>query len=228
MQNILRRAARTTRAVVVFVVLPAAVLLGSVPAAATEVVRSFHQQLPTGAADRIHLDFPVGEVQVEGWDNRQVDLDVQIACDRQSTERCKATAKRLRLVYNTDQGQLEIRIADWPSLGAVRGLHVIAILHVPRSLPLRADLGVGKLSINGTTGNLTANLGVGEIQVTLPKESVASARVDAGIGDANLIAGGRHYESSGLVARKIVWDKGTGHARVKVDCGVGEIHVTLA
>ncbi len=216
------------RKIAACIIFLAAALLASIPAAATEVVRSFHQQLPTGAADRIHLDFPVGEVQVEGWDNRQVDLDVRIACDRKDTERCKATAKRLRLVYNTDQGQLEIRIADWPSLGAVRGLHVIATLHVPRSLPLRADLGVGKLSINGTTGNLTADLGVGEVQVTLPKESVASARVDTGIGDANLIAGGRHYESSGLVARKIVWDKGTGHARVKVDCGVGEIRVTLA
>ncbi len=216
------------RKIAAFIIFLAAALLAAIPAAATEVVRSFRQQLPTGTADRIHLDFPVGEVQVEGWDNRQVDLDVQIACDHQNTERCKATAKRLRLVYNTDQGQLEIKITDWPSLGAVRGLHVIATLHVPRSLPLRADLGVGKLSINGTTGNLTADLGVGEVRVTLPKEAVASARVDTGVGDANLIAGGRHYESSGLVARKIVWDKGTGHARVKVDCGVGEIHVTLA
>jgi hypothetical protein len=216
------------RKIAAFIIFLAAALLASIPAAATEVVRSFRQQLPTGTADRIHLDFPVGEVRVEGWDNRQVDLDVQIACDHQNTERCRATAKRLRLVYNTDQGQLEIKIADWPSLGAVRGLHVIAILRVPRSLPLRADLGVGKLSINGTTGNLTADLGVGEVRVTLPKEAVASARVDTGVGDANLIAGGRHYESSGLVARKIFWDKGTGHARVKVDCGVGEIHVTLA
>lgn len=213
---------------VVLMALMAAALLAAVPAAATEVVRSFHRQLPIQAADRIHLDFPVGEVQVDGWDNRQVDLDVRIACDRENTERCKATAKRLRLVYNTDGGQLEIKIADWPSLGAVRGLHVIASLHVPRNLPLRADLGVGKLSINGTTGNLTADLGIGEVQVTLPKESVGSARVDAGIGDANLIAGGRHYESSGLVARRIVWNRGTGHARVKVDCGVGEIHVRLA
>jgi hypothetical protein len=216
------------RKIAAFVIFLAAALLATVPAAATEVVRSFHQQLPIGAADRIHLDFPVGEVQVEGWDNRQVDLDVRIACDRENTERCKATAKRLRLVYNTDQGQLEIRIADWPSLGAVRGLHVIATLHVPRSLPLRADLGVGKLTIEGIASDVTADLGVGEVHVTLPKEAIGSAAIDTGIGEASLVAAGRRYSNGGLIVRAIHWDKGLGHARVKVDCGIGEIHVELA
>jgi hypothetical protein len=47
------------------------------------------------------------------------------------------------------------------------------------------------------------------------------------VGEASLIAGGRRYESSGLVARELNWNKGTGHAEVEVDCGVGEIAVTL-
>lgn len=212
-------------------ILAAAALLWTVsevlPADAKEIVRAFRQQLPVGSANRIHLDFPVGEVRVEGWDDRRVDLDVRIACDG-GTERCRKVAKDLRIVYNTDGGQLEIHVRDWPRLGAVRGLNVIAIVRVPRNLPLRADLGVGELTVQGLAGDLTADVGVGEVHATLPREAVGSAHLDTGIGESSLVAAGRRYSSSGLITRALKWNRGTGRSRVKVDCGVGEIRVTLA
>ena len=204
-----------------------AVLLWTLPAHAKEVVRSFHQRIPIGSAGKIHLDFPVGEVQVTGGDNRQVDLDVKITCN-EPTGRCESAAKRLRVVFNRADGQLEIRVADWPAMAATKGLNVDAVLRVPRNLPLRADLSVGKLTIDGIAADVTADLGVGEVGVTLPKEAIGSANIDTGIGEASLVAAGRRYSSAGLIVRAIHWDKGQGRGRVKVDCGVGEIHVTLA
>lgn len=204
-----------------------AVLLWAVPASAKEVVRSFRQQIPVGSAGTIHLDFPVGELHVEGSDGRQVDLDVQIVCNNPSS-RCENAAKDLRLVYNAAGGQLEVKIKDWPHWGGTKGLNVNATIHVPRDLPLRTDLGVGSLTIQGIAADVTADLGVGEVHVNLPKEAIGSANIDTGIGEAHLSAGGRHYSSEGLFTRTINWDKGIGRARVKVDCGVGEIHVTLA
>lgn len=204
-----------------------AVLLWAVPASAREVVRSFRQQIPVGSAARIHLDFPVGEIRVEGSDGRQVDLDVQITCDRPAS-RCEDAANGLRLVYNAAGGQLEVKVKDWPHWGGTKGLSVNATIHVPRGLPLSADLGVGSLTIQGIAADVTADLGVGEVHVNLPKEAIGSAAIDTGIGEASLSAGGRHYSSEGLITRQINWDKGTGRGRVKVDCGVGEIHVTLS
>jgi len=202
------------------------VLLWAMPASAKEVVRSFRQQIPVGTAGRIHLDFPVGELHVEGWEGRQVDLDVRITCNR-SSDRCADAAKRLRLVYNAAGGQLEVKIKDWPHWGGTRGLNVNATIHVPRNLPLSTDLGVGSLTIQGIAADVTADLGVGEVHMTLPKEAIGSAAIDTGIGEASLSAGGRRYSSEGLITREIHWARGIGHARVKVDCGVGEIHVTL-
>jgi hypothetical protein len=197
------------------------------PASAKEIVRSFRQQIPIGTATRIHLDFPVGEVKVEAWDSPQVDLDVKITCNEMSN-RCEEAAKALRLVHSGSDGQLEIKVKDWPHFGATKGLNVDATLRVPRNLPLRADLGVGSLSIQGVASDVTADLGVGEVHVSLPKEAIGSAAIDTGVGEASLVANGRRYSSGGLITRAIHWDKGLGHARVKVDCGVGEIHVTLA
>jgi len=205
----------------------AAALLWVVPAGADEVIRSFRQQIPVGGAGQIYLEFPVGEVTVEAWDNPQVDLDVKIACSNKRSSRCVEAAQGLRLVYNTSGDRLHVEVKNWPKFGGTKGLHVIAKINVPRDLPLRTELGVGELNVKGTAGDLDVDLGVGEVNLTLPKDSIRSVDLDTGIGEANLIAAGRRYESSGLMARELNWDRGTGRAGVKVDCGVGEIDVIL-
>lgn len=204
----------------------AGALLWAASAGAEEIVRSFRQQIPVGGADGISLDFPVGEVTVEAWDSGQVDLDVKLACSRHRMSRCAEAAKAVRLVYDTSGDRLRIQVKNWPKFGT-RGLHVIARVHVPRDLPLRADLGVGELTVEGTANDLTVGLGVGEVNITLPKEAIGSVDLDTGVGEANLVAAGRRYQSAGLLARELHWDKGTGRAGVTVDCGVGEIDVTL-
>lgn len=203
-----------------------AALAWGVPAGADEVIRSFRQQIPVRGADQIVLDFPVGEVTVEAWDNAEVDLDVKVACNRR-TSRCVAAAKGLRLVYDAGGNQLRVAVKNWPKLRGSSGLHIRATISVPRDLPLRAELGVGELNIQGTAGDLDVDLGVGEVNITLPKEAIGTVDLDTGIGEASLVAAGRRYESAGLMARSLHWDKGTGRAGVSVDCGVGEIDVRL-
>jgi hypothetical protein len=207
-------------------VLLAALVWGG-PAGAKEVVRAFRQQIPVGTAGRIYLDFPVGEVQVAGSDDRRVDLDVKITCDEE-TSRCENAARSVRVVFNRADGQLAVHIAGWPHFGATKGLNVNAVLRVPRNLPLRSDLRIGKMTIEGIASDVTAALTIGEVHVTLPKEAIGSAALNTGIGEAQLVAAGRRYSSQGLFTRTIHWDKGQGHSRVKVGCRVGEIHVTLA
>jgi hypothetical protein len=203
-----------------------AALVWVAPAAgAEEIVRSFRQQIPVAGAGGITLDFPVGEVTVEAWDSPQLGLDVKIACNRR-TSRCLEAAKGLRLVYETSGDRLRVKVKNWPRFGG-KSLHVIARIDVPRDLPLTAELGVGELSIRGTASDLTVDLGVGDVNITLPKEAIRSVDLDTGIGEASLHAAGRRYESAGLMARELRWDQGTGRAGVTVNCGVGEIDVTL-
>ncbi len=131
----------------------------------------------------------------------------------------------MRLVYNTSGDRLRVEVKNWPKFG--KNLHVIARIEVPRDLPLRAELGIGELTIEGTAGDLTVDLGIGEVNITLPKEAIGSVGIDTGIGEASLSAGGRHYESAGLMTRTLRWNEGTGRAEVTANCGIGEIDVTL-
>jgi len=205
----------------------AALLLWATSAGAEEIVRSFRQQIASGSINEVSLDFPVGSLTVEAWDSPQFDVDVKLACNHHATNRCLDAAKAARLVYSTAGDRLRIEVKNWPKFGGSRGLHVLARISVPRDLAVRAELGVGELNVHGITGNLTADLGVGEVNVTLPKEAIGAVDLDAGVGEASLVAAGRRYESSGFIARELRWDKGTGRSRVTVDCGVGEIDVVL-
>ncbi|HEX4961950.1 MAG TPA: hypothetical protein VF173_14005 [Thermoanaerobaculia bacterium] len=204
----------------------AAALLWVVPAGASEVVRSFRQQIPIANAHKIHLDFPVAELNVDSGASNQVGLDVKVKC-KEKTGRCADRAHELKLVYDNTGEVFKIEMKKFPKWHGSHNLQIVAHITVPRDLALKAELGVGELTIHGMAGDLTVDLGVGQVNIDLPKEAIASVSLDTGIGEASLVAAGRHYESSGLLTKELSWDKGTGRSKVKVDCGVGEIDVVL-
>jgi hypothetical protein len=203
----------------------AAALLCALPARADEVVRTFQKQIPVAGVEDIHIEIPVGELEIEAGDGSQVETKVEILC-KHGKPRCLEAAKNLRFVYSTDDGRLHFQLKDWPKVNS-KGLQVRARFIVPRDLPLRTELGVGELTVQGIEADLEVDLGVGEVNVTMPEAAVSSVKLDTGIGEAGLRAGGRHYESEGLFVRQISWNKGKGQAHVEVDCGVGEINVAL-
>jgi len=203
----------------------AAALLCALPASAEEVVRTFQKQIPTGDVGIVHIDIPVGELEIEAGDGQQVETKVELLCKNRKP-RCLEAARNVRFVYSTDDGRLHFQIKDWPRTNH-RGLEVRARFTVPRTLPLKTELGVGELTVNGLEGDFQADLGVGEVNVTMPESAVGSVKLDTGIGEAGLRAGGRRYESEGLFVREIHWNQGKGKSHVEVDCGVGEINVTL-
>lgn len=198
----------------------------ALPLRASETVRHFTQDLTVQNADKVALDFPVGEVRVTGWDQRQVQLDVRLKCHRE-TDRCIAAAKAVRLVYRMAGDTLRVEIKNWPKFSGGKGLQVEAQVSVPRDLPLIANLGVGELVISGLEADLDGDLGVGELRVTLPQSAVRQVHLDTGIGESSLVAGGQRFERGGLISRGIDWRDGTGRSTIHLDCGVGEIAVTL-
>jgi hypothetical protein len=207
--------------------LAAAALLWTLPARADsdEVVRRWAKQLPAGNVERVLVDVPVGEVTIEGSNGPQVDFEVTLECDERGGA-CEDLAKRVKVVYSREGGDLTLRLKEWPK-SRNKGLEAHVRVRVPRTLSLKADLGVGQMNIQALESNVDADLGVGELNITLPVASVGSVNADTGIGEANLSAAGRRYESAGLVAKEIRWNKGTGKSRVEADCGVGEIDIRL-
>lgn len=197
----------------------------ALPLQAKTTARSWSEQFPSATLRRVDLDIQVGEVLVDGWEGSNVQIEIELQCERGSS-RCRQAAAEAKLVTSTDNGTLRFRIEEWPHfLG--KGLSARVQVQMPRSLALDLDLGVGAVRVTGLENDVGTDLGVGEISISLAESAVASVSADTGVGDARLRAGGRRYQSSGLLSHELHWDEGTGRAQVSADCGVGEIDVTL-
>jgi hypothetical protein len=203
-----------------------AALLGSLPAAADEVVRTIDHQFSAADIAGIHLDFPVGEMQVDAGAGREVRIQLKLECDSQRQTRCVEAAKGVEVVAGRSGDRMHVQLKGWPK-GGTRGLEAHFVVVVPRDLPLKAELGVGEMRISGVESDLNVDLGVGEVNVKMPESAVASVSVDTGVGEAGLFAQGHRWESGGLVSRELHWNEGRGKAAVNVDCGVGEAQVRL-
>lgn len=205
-----------------------ALLLPALPAVAGSTpVRTLSGRYPTSDVGQVELEFPVGEVVVTAHDGRDLIVEVELECERRKSRSCLDAARAVRLVGKMSERRLRVSLDEWPKVGS-RGLEAHARVQVPRALPLRCELGVGELRITGLEGDLAVDLGVGEVDVTMPESAVRSVDLDVGVGEADLSTarGGRH-EGSGWIAKELHWRKGPGPSTVKIDCGVGEIRVEL-
>jgi len=203
----------------------AAALLVALPVAADEVVRTLDRQVSAADASRIHLDFPVGDLEVEVGSGREVEIQVELECDSPRKTRCIEAAKKIEILVSSGD-KLKVELKNWPKSGD-RGMEGNFRVTVPRDLPLNAELGVGAMTIKGMEADVVANLGVGDVLVVMPESAVGEVHVDTGVGDANLLAGKDRVEGSGFVGKELDWTKGSGKAEVEIDCGVGEARVRL-
>jgi hypothetical protein len=91
------------------------------------------------------------------------------------------------------------------------------------------DMGVGRLSIESVYGDLSADLGVGELEIVTSEAAFASALLDAGIGETTLRTsdGRRSGHRSFLLGSEFRWRAGEGHAALRAEVGVGEVSVRL-
>src|SRR5262245_35781438 len=195
-----------------------------------ETVRTFQKTFPGSGLETVSLDVPVGEVEMKATDAGNagdVQVEIRFVCDRhRRLSVCTDRAKKMKVTTDRDGDRIAVKVHKLSSWGD-SGLHVKAYVTAPRGLSVRADLGVGELSVSGFEGDVDADLGVGEAHVSAPESAVRTVSVDTGIGEGHLFAGGRHYSSEGLFTREIHWSDGPGRSRIAIDCGVGEAHVRL-
>src|SRR5262249_35112907 len=151
----------------------------------------------------------VGEVAVIAADQPQIGVEVEIRCGYSS--RCAEAARGVEIQVSSED-PLRVSLTGWPHSRS-RGMKVKATVRVPRNTPLTAALGAGRMTVEGVGAGLHANLGVGDVEATLPEASVASVRLASGVGDALLrTSHGAQGGNRGFLGRSVSWHEGTGKA----------------
>lgn len=206
----------------------AAVLALAVPTvgSANDTVRTLNQQFDAANLDHLELEFPVGQLVVDAWDRPQVQIEVRLQCGKK--EGCREAAKAVQLVSQPGGKELELELKGWPKNNS-KGLEAHVQIHAPRQLAVDAELGVGKLRINGMASHVDAEVGVGDIDLSLPEAAVATVSLEAGVGGTSLKTKEKSYSGSNLVGKELRWraGAGAGKADVHAESGVGDVRVAL-
>ncbi len=197
----------------------------TLPALASEKVRTVNKTYPVGQARELSLDVPVGGIHLEAYDGQDVQVTMTVTCHR-SGWKCRDKSERIELVSHTRDGELKVEVKGYPRHSS-HGLDLRMDVKLPARLAFHLELGVGDVHVSGVEKALSIHVGVGDTTVQMPADAVRSVDLDAGVGGADLRVDGRHYRGSGFVGKSLSWSEGKGTARVKVEVGVGRVKVRL-
>ena len=89
----------------------------------------------------------------------------------------------------------------------------------------------GDLTLGDMSGDVRADVGVGEVRVRTQEEYVASVDLEVGVGGASMRPDPRRRSrerSWGIkLGDDLRWNDGDGEAHIRIDVGVGDIDVRL-
>jgi hypothetical protein len=98
-------------------------------------------------------------------------------------------------------------------------------LYVPKQSDLRLNLEVGDLTITGISGNINAEVGVGDLKMRVPNpHAYRAVAMSVHIGDVH--AGAFGLEPSGFLGKSVEREFGAGQYRLKLHTGIGDVSCT--
>ena len=103
------------------------------------------------------------------------------------------------------------------------------LVEVPDSARLDriiVQMGVGKVELEINDTELDVKLGVGDINVEAPEDSVGRIDLNVGVGDATL-RGGDIINNDSVFITKSIRGEGNGSNDIEVDLGVGDADIRL-
>jgi len=165
------------------------------------------------------LDANVGDVHVMPTDH-EGKLRLVITAHKQ--EDATAAPHWVReFAVNGSQAKIELEMPK-------HGQHSFDVtIYVPKRSDLRLNLEVGDLTIEGITGNTDAELGVGDLKMTVSDpHAYRAVAMSVHIGDVN--AGAFGLEPSGFLGKSVERKYDVGSYRLKLHTGIGDVSCTAA
>lgn len=191
--------------------------------------RSITFQDDVSSLDVIKLNIPVGDVSISGTTGNNLTAVVTGSCKKDNREDCYKVLKELNWSKKTG-GITEFALKP-SGITNYNNMNMKVKLSVPNDKKLEIDVSAGELRIDGTSACLTATVNAGEIKINLKESQLASAELDAKVGDVKLISAQNHVtegDRSLLVGASLEWNKGTGACHTKASILAGEAQLVLS
>ncbi len=189
--------------------------------------REYARSFDASNLDEVYIDFPIGELEIEGTNADRIEVDVRIECDGWRARSCRDRADDVELEFDRHEDRLQLSFAGF-SKWRNRGMHINMTVRLPAPIDLAVDMSIGELELRELAGNVTVDMSIGEVSLRMREADVGRLSMDTGIGESSLVTPTGRSESAGLFTRELRWDQGKGEAQIRIDLGIGEVGVRLS
>jgi len=150
------------------------------------------QTVPFPPGGVLRLKHSVGDLNIEGWDNPNVEITTIASSKLEYGERDRARVKseldKVTVATERHGDELVITTAFprgvFPLFGS-GGIDLVYHLSVPRAARLVIDHRVGAVNVEGVAGDIDAKLREGEIMLHLPEDAQYSIDARTACGNVN-------------------------------------------
>ncbi len=207
-------------------------LLATPALADHEVSRAVFVKAPRGNVQRVVIDIPAGEFRIRNSADNSIAVDGVITHNydgRRSREHAEALLDdtAVEIIVNGDEATIRRRLG--PKADGWRGDFTTFDLRVevPDGVDLAIGTHFGELRIDGTFGNVEADLRAGEIHFRTPRNSVGQLSASCRVGEVHADLGDRILDREGVFPGRTYFVNANGKGRVKLHVTAGEVHVKL-
>jgi hypothetical protein len=184
------------------------------------------QTMAFPAGGVLRLKHSVGDLNIEAWDNPNVEITTIASGKLEYGHRDRAQARseldKVTVAAGRHGDELVITTA-FPRRGFLSGGAINLEYHicVPRAARLAIDHGVGAVNVDGVAGDIEAKLGEGEIMLHLPEDAQYSIDARTGYGNVNSDFPGERHR--GWFGQKAMENLPRPAHELKLRVGYGDI-----
>jgi len=203
----------------------ATLLVGAVAAGAN--LRTLEHSQPAGELTGVTVTAGVGEVEIVGDTGTEIRARVEIKKKHMGWFGSKSSDDEiasLEIERSVSGGKLTLRVK--PESHEDHDFVENWTVYVPAGFSAQVKLGVGDATVLDVTGDVKAELGVGDVKVEGLHASFGSVRASCGVGDVSLRTPAGREEGEGFIAHNLS-AKGPGKAEIHADVGVGDVTIRL-
>jgi hypothetical protein len=193
-----------------------------------EVVDQVPSIRTVARGERVEVVFRFGELRLEAANVGTVRTDLIVGCAELPELACRSYRERLRLVARSEEGVVRVELVGL-SKWSLRRLDLEGRVVYPRWAPLTVRLGAGVADVVTGERGVEVSMGVGELTIRSPLQSVGSVALRTRIGDASLTGAPREARAVRplLVGARVEWSEGPGPVAIRARLGIGDARVVL-
>ncbi|HVR40782.1 MAG TPA: hypothetical protein VMU84_16950 [Thermoanaerobaculia bacterium] len=200
-----------------------------------DVSRSVSVKAPRGKVQRVFVDIPAGELHIRNSSDNSLIVDgvIRRNCD-DSSSRARAQAivddTSIEVIVEGNEATIRRKLGTKAHSWSAENLTSFDLrVDLPKGVDVEVGTRFGEVRIEGTFGNVEADLRAGELEFRSPRAAVGELSASCTVGEVRTDLGDRIVDREGLFPGRTYFVNATGaKTRVKLHVTAGEVRVKLA